>query len=808
VLVDAKRRPVVLDLGLSSGPSVPGHVVDGIAGTPAYLAPEQLLGDKATPKSDLYSVGVMIHEALTGTNPHPSHSLDALVEARLDCPAPSLRDRGVDPATCPVDTLDALLALRPIDREPSAAQAAAKLRGEFPPLELLRNHPVLQLDQTVDALTEAARRSPEVTLFGPPRSGRSRCLRRAASRLRRAGKSVLWLDAQAAAHPPLGDVVIVDGADTFVGDGPSCVIRVVEQPQADSIRIEPLQREALKALFRGSDRIFHLREDSARELYRRTNGWQVRIVDELSAWMRAGLALVEERAILIDRASLDLLASGFRVCPIPDVHEVDTDPMLGVLAAAGPILNEQALANAMQSSPAEVAHSLAVLVREGRVDKTADGLYQTTSDSAFWPRPENHAAVARGLAPGTPGRLRHLVRSDATENIAAEARRAALGLMREARVGRAHAAATEGLASVRAHGLGPQHELGLLSALLLVAAAEGTERSFELALYEMGRASSESEELTRLERLAHVALLALRRDWDRALALADVLGPLADRELEQLRQGARAMAARCGQRDRSEEVLRSIEVWAAKSDAAEARCKLLEWKGWASYLQGHFKVAVARHEEAMGLAHDARARLSALLNVAETSIEAGYYDRTRELGEEAKAAAAQCRHPFYEARAEAVLRFAAYRSGRADRVDEELIEAARSLHLSNLEAQLNLNEGAVAWRLGDQATARRLVRTALRLWREIGHLSGALLTHAFLARLGEDVATDALEQRAHDCPLPGIALQTLALLGRGHPERASRYKKHARQLAEQIAPEYRGLCREVASVEECLQWLE
>jgi len=800
---------VVLDLGLSSGPSVPGQIIEeGIAGTPAYLSPEQLMGERATPKSDLYAIGVMLHEALSGVMPQPSHSLEALVDARLNQEAPSLRQRGIDPSTCAVEVIDALLAREPLDRPPSAAHVAAKLRGEFPPLELLRNHPVLQLDDTVDALTEAAQHLPEVTFYGPLRSGRSRCLRRVASRLRRAGKSVHWLDRQVAGRSQLGDVVIVDGADTPVGPGPSCIIRVVEHPEPDSIRIRPLERDALKALFRGSDRIFHLREDSARELYRRTKGWQLRIIEELSAWLRAGLARVEERALVIDRDALDLLASGFRVCPIPAEPEQRDDPMLAVLAAAGPALDQQSLATATRRSPGEVAASLAVLVREGKVDETIDGLYQTTSDSMVFPRPEDHAAVARGLAPGTRGRLQHLVAADAVEEIAVEARRSSIQFMQDAMVGRARATATEGLASVRGLELGPTHELALLSALLLIAEAEGTERSFELALYEIGRATFQSPELVRLDRLARVALLALRRDADRALALADALGPFKDMELEQFRQAARAMAARSGRRDRSEEVLRSVESWATNNNARAIHGKLITWKGWALYIQSHFKEAVAKHEEAIQWAPDVRTRLSALLSLAETSIEAGYYERACELARDAMTASASSRHSFYEARAEAVLRYAAYRSGSAERADLELIDALPGLHVSNVEAQINLNEGAVAWRAGDTATARTLVRTAHRLWRAIGHLWGTVLTQAFLAVLDEGVSAHKIEDQAHDCPLPGVALQTFAMLGRAHPERTASFIDHAHRLAEQIAPEYRPLRREVLSVEECLQWLE
>ena len=811
VLVDDQFRPIVLDLGLSSGPSVPGAVegFEGISGTPAYLSPEQLMGERATQRSDLYAVGVMLYEALTGKIPHPSHRLDELVEARLSRPAPSLRESGIDPTTCPVDTIDALLAVRPEDREASAAQVAAKLRGEVPPLELLRNHPVLQFDDTVEALTQAALSTSNVTFYGPERSGRRRCLRRAAGQLRRAGKVVHWIDSEDDSIPGLCDVVIVDGAHIPVLPGSDCVIRVVDEPRDDSIRIRPLEPSALEALFGGSNRIFHLREDAARELHRRTKGWRMRIVEELSAWLRAGLARVEERSIVTERASLDLLASGFRVCPIPEDGAPDEhDPMLGVLAAAGPALDARALATATQRSPSEVATALATLVREGKVDQGIDGLYQTTSDSIVFPQPADHAAVARGLAPGTPGRLQHLVAADAAEDISAEACRSALAQMKEARVGSAHATATQGLASVRGFGLGPEHELPLLSVLLHLAGLEGTERAFELALYEIGRASIESEESRQLERLARVALLALRRDGERALALADVLGPLDDMDLERLRQAARAMAARVGQRDRSAEILQDVADWAARNDDVKVRIKLLEWKGWAAYSQAHFKEAVELQQQAMDLAYDTRSRLSTMLSVAETSIDAGLYERARELAEETKAAAAAARHPFYEARAEAVLRFAAYRSGSAERVDMELIDAVQELHHANIEAQLWLNEGAVAWRLGDVQTARTLVRSAARIWRGLGLLRGDLVTRAFLAALGEDVALDTLAQRTYDCPLPGVALQTFGLIALADPGYGARFESDARRLVEQIAPEYRALRREVASTDECLEWIQ
>ena len=49
-------------------------------------------------------------------------------------------------------------------------------------------------------------------------------------------------------------------------------------------------------------------------------------------------------------------------------------------------------------------------------------------------------------------------------------------------------------------------------------------------------------------------------------------------------------------------------------------------------------------------------------------------DDARSLAEEARRAAARCRHPYYEARAEWILRAVAYRTGRATSPDLELLE--------------------------------------------------------------------------------------------------------------------------------------
>ncbi len=72
VLVDDDDRVVILDFGVVRDLLVAGGYHDlSEAGTPAYMAPEVLMGQKASPASDWYGVGVMLFEALSGALPRP-----------------------------------------------------------------------------------------------------------------------------------------------------------------------------------------------------------------------------------------------------------------------------------------------------------------------------------------------------------------------------------------------------------------------------------------------------------------------------------------------------------------------------------------------------------------------------------------------------------------------------------------------------------------------------------------------------------------------------------------------------------------
>jgi len=93
----------------------------------AYMAPERLAGRPATVQSDIYSVGVVLYEGLTGTRPFAAPTPIAMVHA-IDQASPApLQDccPGLDPAL--VATVERAMARNPDDRFASAAAMSAAL---------------------------------------------------------------------------------------------------------------------------------------------------------------------------------------------------------------------------------------------------------------------------------------------------------------------------------------------------------------------------------------------------------------------------------------------------------------------------------------------------------------------------------------------------------------------------------------------------------------------------------------------------------------------------------------------------------
>jgi serine/threonine-protein kinase len=95
-----------------------------VVGTPAYLSPEQLAGSEVGPRTDIFGLGAVLFEMLTGRSPYAAMAPLLLAEAHAAGP-PAMPD--IDPALAEITR--ACLATAPSDRPPDAGFVAATLRG-------------------------------------------------------------------------------------------------------------------------------------------------------------------------------------------------------------------------------------------------------------------------------------------------------------------------------------------------------------------------------------------------------------------------------------------------------------------------------------------------------------------------------------------------------------------------------------------------------------------------------------------------------------------------------------------------------
>jgi hypothetical protein len=111
-------RVAILDFGLTSEASAPGATQSferGIAGTPAYMAPEQARGRRATVAADWYAVGVMLFEVLAGRLPFEGQALEQLLSKQKRV-APLVRWLVPNAPGDLTDLCDRLLATDPAAR--------------------------------------------------------------------------------------------------------------------------------------------------------------------------------------------------------------------------------------------------------------------------------------------------------------------------------------------------------------------------------------------------------------------------------------------------------------------------------------------------------------------------------------------------------------------------------------------------------------------------------------------------------------------------------------------------------------------
>ncbi|HVS88765.1 MAG TPA: tetratricopeptide repeat protein [Candidatus Acidoferrum sp.] len=115
IMLDAKDRVYVMDFGIAHSLETPGMTQTGaLMGTPEYMSPEQAKGIKVDARSDLFALGIIFYEMLTGISPYKADTaLATLLKRTQERPPPLVE---VDP-TIPKAISDVVMKCLEIDRD-------------------------------------------------------------------------------------------------------------------------------------------------------------------------------------------------------------------------------------------------------------------------------------------------------------------------------------------------------------------------------------------------------------------------------------------------------------------------------------------------------------------------------------------------------------------------------------------------------------------------------------------------------------------------------------------------------------------
>ncbi len=206
VRVTSDGRVVILDFGLLADAHSGLSLTAGDhmhAGTAAYMAPEQALGDPVSPATDLYALGTMLYQALTGDLPYSGSAHDIRV-AKVSAVAPDPRGRTRDIPHDLAELCVRLLSMHPSDR-PDARQVLTQLGGKewirdpgrlasLPPADRI---PFIGRAQELKRIDDLVARDKVATVclhvLSSPGIGKTAFVREAARRLTKR-HDVVWLE--------------------------------------------------------------------------------------------------------------------------------------------------------------------------------------------------------------------------------------------------------------------------------------------------------------------------------------------------------------------------------------------------------------------------------------------------------------------------------------------------------------------------------------------------------------------------------------------------------------------------------------
>jgi serine/threonine protein kinase len=187
LMLDEDQRIVLTDFGIAKIVTGAQFTASGgMVGTPAYMAPEQGLGEAGDERSDIYSLGVILFQLITGHLPFDADTPLAVILKHVNDPLPTLRSYVPETPTDLEEIVRTALAKEPDERYQSAADFAEDLgaldefgrrRPSYPGVAAVATHtisqPATQTGSPRGALRSASAETPvfstvELTPPSPP----------------------------------------------------------------------------------------------------------------------------------------------------------------------------------------------------------------------------------------------------------------------------------------------------------------------------------------------------------------------------------------------------------------------------------------------------------------------------------------------------------------------------------------------------------------------------------------------------------------------------------------------------------------
>ncbi len=160
LMITADGTVKVLDFGIARASTLSSLTQSGFVGSPHYISPEQAMGEEVDIRSDIYSLGVVMYEMLSGEVPFEAKSPWSIISQHIASDPPPLRLEDSDLPETVEQLVNKMLAKRPEDRLQTPGELLEIIEsllteGKLPKKEIIYS-PQPDLEDMVDTLYQLA----------------------------------------------------------------------------------------------------------------------------------------------------------------------------------------------------------------------------------------------------------------------------------------------------------------------------------------------------------------------------------------------------------------------------------------------------------------------------------------------------------------------------------------------------------------------------------------------------------------------------------------------------------------------------